>query len=129
SAQRSIIERHRSLRFEQTFVTAKNPDALPAAVGGSFCHRANHGIQAGTIAAASNHSNSLAHLVHFVVCAASQAARFSLISVRHSSVVSTQCGIIKSISLASSLPFWSIERRPHSTNSAHIFPTRISGVL
>ena len=43
----------------------------------------------------------------------------------HSSIVFTQCGILKSISLASSLPLWSIERRPHSTKSAHIFPTRI----
>src|ERR1043166_3723477 len=62
-------------------------------------------------------------------CAASQAARFSRIKARHSSIVFTQCGMLKSISLASSLPFVSIERRPHSISSAHIFPTRISGVL
>ena len=49
-------------------------------------------------------SDSLAH-GYFIVCAANQAARFSRMSAMHSSIVFTQCGILKSISLASSLPF------------------------
>src|SRR4029077_18270537 len=62
SAEYLVIERNRSLRFEQTFVATKTADASPAAVCRSFRDCANHGVQARTISAAGDNADSLAHV-------------------------------------------------------------------
>ncbi len=57
AVERLVIQHAIALRRQQTVVAAKDAEGFPAALGGGFGDGADHGVQAGTVAATGDDAN------------------------------------------------------------------------